>query len=532
MQEIIALAEFVSKNKIKKIEQVALKGKAKTHIKVLYELLSNGKGVDEEELATTFYGDNPNRGLYYSRLKRQLRDRLVNTIFLIDANQPVFNDYQKAYYSCYKDMVAAKILLGRHARPAAIPLAQETLKKALRFGFTDIILGIARDLQGHYGGLTGDKKKYIEYQKIVLEYTNVYFAELKAEEYYLAITFNYAKSLGSKVELADLAQQYYEELVIIMKETQSYRLNYLFYQISLLRYEITNDYENTLKVCKEALDFFQSNERFVAHSQTVAVLFMNKSLACHLRLQQHAEGEELSLKALQSVPEGSINWFNTLYYYITICFHSKQYQKAFQIYTQATGHPKFKHLIQNKSEEWNIFQAYVHYFILLGKIKPDPLKSNLPRFRANKFLNEVPTFSQDKQGANISILILQILFLLAQGDYNMIIDRVESLNMYTHRYLRKDDTFRSNCFIKMLLQLPQGNFVYKPVMRKVHRYWEALQSMPLKTARQNAELEVVPYEILWEFVAASLKGAPSLQEPDQLTNRHLMPQRMAASGKA
>lgn len=508
MQELIALAEFVSKNKIKKIEQVALKGKARTHLKVLYEQLASGKVSSEEEIATSFYGDNPHKSLYFSRLKRQLRDRLVNTIFLIDANLPVFNEYQKAYYSCYKDMVASKILIGRHARPAAIPLAQEALKKALHYGFTDIILGIAKDLQVHFGGLIGDKKKYTDYKKIVNEYTSIYFAELKAEEYYLGITFNYAKSTGSKVELADLAQQYYQELAAIMQETQSYRLSYLFYQISLLRFEIINDYENTLKVCEEALDFFQSNERYVAYSQTGVVSFMNKSLACHLRLQQYGEGEALSIKALQSIPEGSINWFNTLSYYITICFHSKQYQKAYRIYEQATGHPKFKHLIQNKSEVWNIFQAYVHYFIMLGKIKPDAHKSNTPRFRASKFLNEVPTFSQDKQGANISILILQTLFLLAQGEYNKIIDRVESLNMYTHRYLRKDDTFRSNCFIKMLLQVPQGNFIHKQVLRKAHRFWEALQSMPLVTARQNAELEVVPYETLWEYVLQSLKGAP------------------------
>jgi len=508
MQEIIALAEFVSKNKIKKIEQVALKGKSRSHLKGLYDLLASGRETTEEELISTFYGDNPHKNLYFSRLKRQLRDRLVNTIFLIDANEPAFNDYQKAYYSCYKDMVASKILIGRHARPAAIPLAQETLKKALRYGFTDIILGVSRDLQVHYGGLVGDKKKYIEYQKIITLYTDMYFAELKAEDYYLGITFNYTKSRGSKVELADLAQQYYLELEEMMQQTQSYRFCYLFYQISLLRYEITNDYESSLKVCEEALGFFQSNEQYVAHSQTVVVTFMNKSLACHLRLQQYAEGEALSLKALQSIHEGSTSWFNTLSYYITICFHSKQYQKAYRIYEQATGHPKFKHLIQNTSEVWNIYHAYIHYFILIGKIKPDIQKSNSTRFRVSKFLNQVPTFSQDKQGGNISILILQTLFLLSQGDYNKIIDRVESLNMYTHRYLRKDDTFRSNCFIKMLLQMPQGNFVYKQVLRKAHRFWEALQSMPLVTARQNAELEVVPYETLWEYVLQSLKGAP------------------------
>ncbi|NUO01866.1 MAG: hypothetical protein HUU01_14780 [Saprospiraceae bacterium] len=508
MQEITALAEFVSKNKIKQVERVAIRGKAKTQLTKLYNLLSSGKIASEEEATLMFFGNSPNRNMYFSRLKRQLRDRLVNTIFLIDANQPGFNDYQRAYYSCYKEMVAVKILLGRYAQPAAIPLAEQMLKKALRFGFSDIILGVARDLYTYYGVLVGDKKKFDLYKDMIAEYTKIYFAELRAEEYYIDIMFNYAKSKGSKTDLADIAGKYYRELEEVTQHTQSYRLKYLFYQISILRFEIVNDYLNTLKVCEEALHFFQSNTAYVSHSQTVIITFMNKQLACHTRLQQYNEGTELAKRALKSITEGTLSWFNTLSYYIIICFHSKQFQKAYQIYEQATGHPKYKQLIQNKSEEWNIFQAYVHYFIMQGKIKPDVHKPASAKFRTSKFLNQVPTFSKDKQGANISILILHTLFLLAQGDYNKIIDRVESLNMYTHRYLRKDDTFRSNCFIKMLLQLPHGNFVYKPVMRGAARYWEALQSMPLHAARQNAELEVVPYEILWEYVVQSLKGAP------------------------
>ena len=81
---------------------------------------------------------------------------------------------------------------------------------------------------------------------------------------------------------------------------------------------------------------------------------------------------------------------------------------------------------------------------------------------------------------------------------------MESLNVYTHRYLRKDDTFRSNCFIKMLLALPAAGFHKKGVLRKARKYWDKLQSVPISVANQNTELEIVPYEVLWEFVIESL----------------------------
>ncbi len=126
------------------------------------------------------------------------------------------------------------------------------------------------------------------------------------------------------------------------------------------------------------------------------------------------------------------------------------------------------------------------------------------KFRIKKFLNEVPTYSKDKRGNNITILILHILLLLQQRKYGEIIDRVESLKTYSHRYLRQDDTFRSNCFIKMLLQLPAASFHKKGVIRKAKKYWEKLQSVPLKKANQSVELEIIPYETLWEFVLNSL----------------------------
>lgn len=116
----------------------------------------------------------------------------------------------------------------------------------------------------------------------------------------------------------------------------------------------------------------------------------------------------------------------------------------------------------------------------------------------------MPIYSKDKRDANISILILQMLFLLHQKKYNEIIDRAESLKTYTYRYLRRDDTFRSHCFIRMLLTLPDCSFHKAAVLRKADQYWQQLKEVPLNVAKQSAEIEIVPYEMLWEFVLESL----------------------------
>jgi hypothetical protein len=56
----------------------------------------------------------------------------------------------------------------------------------------------------------------------------------------------------------------------------------------------------------------------------------------------------------------------------------------------------------------------------------------------------------------------------------------------------------------MLLSLPAGNFERIAVERKAKKHMDRLLAMPIEKAKQSAELEVMPYEMLWEFVLESL----------------------------
>ena len=87
-----------------------------------------------------------------------------------------------------------------------------------------------------------------------------------------------------------------------------------------------------------------------------------------------------------------------------------------------------------------------------------------------------------------------------QKKYNRAIDRIEAIEKYTSRYLKKDTNFRSNCFIKMLLEIPKEGFHRVAVERKASKYRERLSEMPLEVANQSHSIEIIPYEDLWEMV--------------------------------
>ena len=141
------------------------------------------------------------------------------------------------------------------------------------------------------------------------------------------------------------------------------------------------------------------------------------------------------------------------------------------------------------------------YFILKGYVN-FLLPVEKP-FRLGRFLNQVPIYSKDKRGHNSNILIIQILHLLKNKKYNDIIDKVESLKQYSWQHLRNDDTLRSACFIKMLCQLPAGNFKKINVTRRVSTYYQRMTELPDKY-KMDIDVEVVPYEVLWEEVLSCL----------------------------
>jgi hypothetical protein len=326
-------------------------------------------------------------------------------------------------------------------------------------------------------------------------------AELKAEEYFSEFANQFSISRASKSEYLDKAISHANDLQKIINDYSTYQFKLYAYTVMAIRYEITDDHENTIRVCNEALHFF--SDRGHIATDTALFSFSFRKIPSLILLGRLKEAESVTQECIQFKFVALFNWYQTQLYRYIIFLHLADYNKAYSIYKEAIEHPDFNRQYQNIKETWYIYEAHTYYFHL-RKVINAPLNDRLKKFRLNKFLNEIPGYSKDKRGMNISVLILHILFLLHQKEYGKIIDRVEALRTYTHRYLRKDATFRSNCFIKMLLQLPNANFHRVAVERKTADLRKKLSSVGIIN-NQSAELEILPYEVLWEFVLDSLE---------------------------
>lgn len=505
MKDLQLLVNLVDKNTMKRIDIVGHPANYSSKMQRLYEGFLSGRFKDDVEAAISFYPDEKNRMSNYQKLKRRLYNRLLNTVLFIDTKQLNFNASQKAYYECYKDFAILKVLIGRGSRNLSLPLAEKILKKAIDFEYTDLCVNVLKELRSHYGIIDGDENKFLRVNTLLNSQMDILRVELLAEEYYISLSTHFVKSRASKIDLLNTAIEYSIDLSKYIGKIKTQRFIFYAYTVIALRFQIENNYKSTLETCLIAIEAVKGKGPLI--QKTYLITFLIKAISCYIQLGNYKEGESAIGECYNLTETGSFNWYIVKDYQLLLYYHSGQYERAIVNFTEARSLPDFNRLPSHYKEQWVIHEAYFHYLIAIKKISPSlKILEDMGKFRLTKFLNDVPEYSKDKRGSNISLLIIQLMFLVQQKKYEDFTDRLAALEMYSHRYLRKDETFRSNCFIHMMMQIPKGYFNKKNVARKAEKYVEKLKEMPLEVANQSGELEFIPYETLWDFVTSTLKG--------------------------
>ena len=201
--------------------------------------------------------------------------------------------------------------------------------------------------------------------------------------------------------------------------------------------------------------------------------------------------------------EGTFNWFKYRELYLQLSLHTNEYNKGSVVLMETIQNPKFEFLPENVKEIWRIYEAFIHWLAAVGLVN---LPAGASKFKLAKFINETSIFSKDKSGINIAIIVVKLLLMLQEKRYSQILDEVEAVEQYCYRHLRGENEQRSNTFLKMLMTIPMSGFDPEVAAQRSERYLQKLRKIPLQLANQTHEIEVIPYETLWEIVITALKS--------------------------
>ena len=473
----------------------------------LCEGIHTGQISTETDAAELIYrGQAVGTKLY--NLKERLKERLVNVAFLLEFQAPSFTNRQKAYFESNKKWSAANVFMSKGAHLVGVEMLEDLLKQTMHFDFTELTVYAASMLRLHYGTIQGDRQRYDLYRSLYQQYRQTWMMESEAEELYTHLASYYVNAKSTRKEIADTARQYYGKVGPYLEQSDAFRLHLCGRMIQMTIHTSQNDYGVTAQLCEDAITFFRQKPFDCSLAFQV---FYYQLVVCCIQLREFERGKA-TIEAYHSLyEEGTFNWYKLQELFFLLALHTGHYDNAVAIFDYVRRHPKRSSQPTQITEIWKIHEAYVYYLILSGRVQSNDDGLQPARFKIGKFMNEIPTFSKDKRGMNIPILIIQILFSIQDRNYIQTIDRIEAIEKYCSRYLRQGDNFRSNCFIKLLLQIPEGAFHREAVLRRAGKYLEQLHAVPLEVAYQAHEVEIIPYEDLWEMAISSL--------PNQIYNK-------------
>ncbi len=493
------LAQTLTRNKLKQIEVLGNPGQENSRSQLFFDGLLDDKFGSEEDIAGHFFGKRNAKDPNYRKLKNKVVRQMLNTVFFVDLNQPSFNERAKAYYACYRDFAAAFVLLLRGSGKAGIYLLEQVLEQAIKYEFIELITEIARHLRTQTARNPTDQKQHQQYVVLHRQYEEKRRLEMLALDYHEELVDYYMVRRSPNEEVKRLATDYFDELIALAVKADTSRFYYYTYQIGIIKYFAGNDCQSVLELVDQALPLLASRKNTNrAMLQSIAM----QKLACltQLRIFEGEAGEKAAEYCLSLATDIDLSWFRILEQYFYYRTYQRNYNEALNIFEKATKNPRFSQLEGIFKDNWLLLGCYLHLLATLGKLDSKEVESIVGPYRYGRLVNDAEIAGKDREGMNIPLVLLPMLFSLAQGNYSDFGRSEEALEKYRQRYLDNEINQRSAAFMNMLTALDKKAFDPAGAERRIKKGLEILQQEQPQVIGQSFAIEIVPYEDLWAML--------------------------------
>lgn len=474
----MGLVENIS-NLIKIVGSKGLNGS----LKQLSDVIKDGKNRDE---AITLMGWSES---YYQNTSNELRERLFRKVY--DLPTKDLNRSRKAFIQSHKDYILFKILSVFRANELSSFLCQRGLRRSTKFELSLLKHEFATELMRD-AAKKGDSKEFEYYKNISQSSLKDHQNEFLANCEFNKISVIHSTNLIVEKDIVSQINESLQSLHEAKEQTNTYRFSLLYYYILALQKEFEKDFDSLLTICQDAINLFESKP-FETPSASKSLFYL-KQIFVYTNKNEYEKSIELCNKVMEVEFKSSRNYAIALQYKVFVSFRANKFDEIIGMLQQD------KNWNDYVNQVWKVIIAYIYLLIHYNQIqKPD----NLPQFKLRKFLNETPLLNKDKLGFNISVQILQIMFLvnMKRKGRDEFADKAESISQYIRKYLHgRDDLKRTRIFMKILLELPKCSYRKAPFAVKTKHLRKDLEKTKSDIDSQVKELEIIPYEDLVSMV--------------------------------
>jgi hypothetical protein len=501
MKKLKEITDIVTRKKVVKLEvldEYILNKPSK--INEFFDGITSNRFKNDRDAANYLYNSNP-QDPKYRKLKSRFRQKLLNTIFLIEPNKPLSSGYDRTYFNCHKEWAQIKILTANNALLIAESLTRQLLNISQKFKFTDITLNCLRELRAH-AVRKEDQKSFDHYIELEKKYEALFQKENRSKEL-LERTMLMSMAISNKPEVLPSGLiEYCEEMVSLSELYDSPTIFKHMFKAWIIRYELEADHYAIVEVCIQAEQYLLNNEKYFP-TKDIYSFYVKKMLA-FLHLQDYSRGKKHSEDCLPKIPNSSYEWFKFMEIYLLLAIHAQNYYQAFAIFNNIISNNNFKKLEPVEKEKWKLFNAYMHYALKMKSL--DKILLNQAKqsgFVLEEYMTLKPDFPKNLRNLEILKNILVTLYLIKQKKYNRANEKIDHLNYTANHKLEKKGFYRSIQFIKLLTILKKANYQIEEI-RLADKYYSRLRNQPFYYRGKYNGLEIIPYETLWEMVLEDL----------------------------
>lgn len=462
-----------------------------------YKGILHGQIKTDTDALQLLYNRKPEKNTYY-KLKSDLKNKLTQIIISIDLNVKHSKSSNKyLHFHLKRELQKIKTLefYGISTKESKII---KLLEKAQYYTFPKITIEFALILIRHhvYKDVNLDKSK--KYWQLIHENQSLVKLELISSDKFNTLISYYTKSKSNKKFISTLADQFIQELGDINLKFESARFITYYYGIFLIKYMSNQNYVMAIRYGEIALNKLRGMK---LPNLVQKGFFLNNLVVCDIGLKRFTSGKN-RIKALQSLKlKGTNSWFSTNEVGISLSLYTKNYNEAYLLFHEAFSFPTFKNMKSTTKDKWYIIQAYINFLIISGNIQipsiDDPFFKN---FKIEKFFNNMEIYHKDKSGLYITIWIGYLINLFATKQDAKILSKEEAFSKYVSRYLSIENNYRSFIFCKMLLLFIKSDFDLTAIKTEIEEYKTILTNTPPLLSNQEHDIEIMPYEDLWEIL--------------------------------
>ena len=496
MNDIVALAQIVTSRRQTSLPIIDLDQALGSRESQLVDLLLTGAALTQVQTAKALYGQATSANIVaLKRLKSRVQAKLLNHLYFLDHSDPLSLVSRRYQMACLDLLHKGTALYTEGDYVLSQRLLRRCLTEAQAGEFTAYAVQSARQLCTIYAQLN-KPAAYLPMDRLLQQQLRVQQLEDEAERLYTSTALTLTGAVKGRRALLPQLPERLVQLEALHRRAHTFNTFSFLYRLRIAHAEQLGEFAEIIRLTRTAARLFNQGKLNARRFDRRYNAFV--SIIAYLRGRQPAKGLQLAQDGIRHFAPSSSNWFLFQEYHLLLALHSKKYAYAQQLLAAMAENPAAAKLRPAAVERWELYRGYVDF------VAPPPLPT-APK-PLTKWALLLPDYSRDKSGQNVAILVLQLLHYLRQQHLDEALVRLERLRKYQQRHLLDDQAQRSRLFLRLLRGLADASFDPAKARKRGQAILETLTNTP-PPGNAFAEVEIIPYEHLWELVLQQLQAA-------------------------